>query len=367
MDDYTWQKKIRERKFRYRRSLLSLILLIIFALGLGTGMWYFFIYIRTPEYALKQLQSAIEKKDSAAFSRYVNLDLLTAKAYDDLTLDLFSYDSSLTPQTKALFEKFYVLVKPQLAQGMSDTITARVSTGEWQLPEGKDILKGRQLGIDYERFLERTQLRNTSLIKTGGITTSGHSAEAELLIRDDYTQTEFTLLLNMEQNEDGHWQIAYIKNYQDYLKTIAPLHNKDIASYIDSTRPIVDAYNLQFTQNQASFKTLTKTSTGRLSSTQINGLRTLLESQVIPALQQRQQKIDAIAVPAGAAYLASLCKKSTELTIASWQHFLKGITEDNAEELSTAETLHKQELEVDLRVDDIIKHTAVSKNIPNIP
>lgn len=62
MDDYTWQKKIRERNFRYRRSLLSLILLIFFALGLGTGMWYFLIYIRTPEYALQQLQSAIEKK-----------------------------------------------------------------------------------------------------------------------------------------------------------------------------------------------------------------------------------------------------------------------------------------------------------------
>lgn len=367
MDDYTWQKKIRERNFRYRRSLLSLILLIFFALGLGTGMWYFLIYTRTPEYALQQLQSAIEKKDSTAFSRYVNLDLLTTKAYDDLTLDLFSYDSSLTPQTKALFEKFYVLVKPQLAQGMSDTITARVKTGEWTLPEGTDILKGRQLGIDYERFLERSQLRNTSLIKTGEIKTSGHSAEAQLLVRDDYTQTEFTLLLVMEQNDDGHWQIAYIKNYREYLETIAPLHNKDIASYIDSTKSIIDTYNLQFAQHQARFKNLTKTASGRLSASQIKGLNTLLQAQVIPALQQRQQKLDTIDAPAGAAYLCSLRKKSTELTISSWQHFLKGISEDNEEELSTAESLHKQELEVDLRIDDIIKHTAVSKNIPNIP
>ena len=32
-----------------------------------------------------------------------------------------------------------------------------------------------------------------------------------------------------------------------------------------------------------------------------------------------------------------------------------------------SETLNKQELAVDLRVDDIIRHTAISRNIPNLP
>ena len=37
------------------------------------------------------------------------------------------------------------------------------------------------------------------------------------------------------------------------------------------------------------------------------------------------------------------------------------------EEFDAAETLHKQELAIDLRVQDIIRHTAISKNIPNLP
>ena len=367
MDDYTWQSRILERQRKNRRDKISIALLICIALCFGAWLWYFFVYTRTPEYALNGLQEAITQKDAAAFNRYVNMDLLTAKAYDDLTLDLFSYDASLTPQTKALFEKFYVLVKPQLTQGMEETIKTRISSGEWQLPDGSDILKGRQLGIDYERFLERTQLQNTTLLSIGEIKTNGRSADAEVHIQDDYTQTEFTLELVLEQNDDGRWQVAYIKNYRAYLDTVSPLHNQDIANYIAATKTIVDDYNTKFSTQQTKFKNLTKTTRGRLSQSQKQGLKNLLEKEVIPSLQARQEKLAAIEVPNGATYLSQLRQKSTDLTIDSWKHFITGIMEDRPAELDTAESLHKQELEIDLRIEDIIKHTKKKKNIPNIP
>jgi hypothetical protein len=43
------------------------------------------------------------------------------------------------------------------------------------------------------------------------------------------------------------------------------------------------------------------------------------------------------------------------------------VEEDQPREFDIAETLLKQELAVDLRVEDIIHHTAVSKNMPNLP
>ena len=39
-------------------------------------------------------------------------------------------------------------------------------------------------------------------------------------------------MIALEEAADGHWQIAYIKNYRDYLDTVAPLINGDIADYI---------------------------------------------------------------------------------------------------------------------------------------
>ena len=368
MDDYTWNMKLKRREIRQKQhDRLLFCLIALLAVMIGGWLWYSLSYTRTPEYALKQLQSAVNRRDSGTFHRYINLDLLTSMAYDDLTVDLFSYDSSLTPETKKLFEKFYVLVKPQLTQGTADTILRRVSSGGWELPDGADILKGRQLGIDYERFLECAQLRNTELVKLGTIQKDGRSATAEMTVRDTYTQTEFTLQLVMEQSEEGYWQVAYIKNYREYLETIAPLHNKDIADYIHATQSIVNQYNTKFQQQQNRFHTLTTTSDGRLSRAQKSAIQSLLEDQVIPTLTERQQKLDLITVPPGASYLSQLRKDSTQLTIDAWKHFTSGINKGDQSELETAETLHKRELEVDLRIEDIIKHAAVSKNIPNIP
>ena len=266
-----------------------------------------------------------------------------------------------------LFEKFYILVKPELSRGAAEAITRRIDSGLWTLPDGLDILKGRQLGIDFERFLERTQLRNTTLVSVGHVTHDGSTATAELNIREDCTDTSFTLVLALEEAADGHWQIAYIKNYRDYLDTVAPLINGDIADYIETTKPIVDDANEIFAAQKARFAALSRTSDGRPSAQQRKEIAKFLEDDVIPALKDRQKKLDEIDVPAGAGYLARQRQLSTETTIRAWQHYIKGLRGDQPREFDAAETLLKQELAIDLRVDDIIKHTAVSKNIPNLP
>lgn len=365
MDDYTWQQKLQERRSKSTRW--QLLLFIVTAISLGSAIWYFGFYSRTPEYALEQAQLAWQEKDGEKFKRYVNLGLLTSRAYDDLTVDLFAYDATLTPQSKVMFEKFYILIKPQMAQGTEETIIRRLTSGSWSLPEGADILKGRQLGIDYERFLERSQLRNTTFLEVTDVTRNGNTAQAQVKVREDYTQTEFTLLLSLEKNPEGRWQIAYIKNYKQYLDTIAPLQNKDIADYIEATRSIVSSCNERLRDQQIKFQSLTATSAGKLSDYQRNNLIKLLKNEVIPTLQERQAQLDKVPVPKGAQYLAAQRKLSTDTTIDAWVHFVKGLESNDQAEFETAETLHKQELAVDLRVDEIIHHTALSKNIPNLP
>lgn len=365
MDDYTWKRKLRQRRNRQRRHLFLLTLMI--ASLIGITFWYAFFYTRTPEYALQQLSSAIEKRDTDTFKKYVNMDVLSSRAYDDLTVDLFAYDATLTPKSKVMFEKFYIMIKPQLSIGLANAALTRIETGAWNLPDGTDILKGRQLGIDFERFIERSQLRNTTFVSIGTIEHDRNTATAEINILEDYTQTPFKLQLVMEQAEDGHWQVSYIKNYREYLDLIAPLQNRDIASYIDNTQSIVDEYNGIFEDYQNRFRQLTATSDGSLSASQRKKLAALLENEVIPALKRRQQKLDEVEIPSGAQYLARQRQHSTETTIKAWQHFIKGCRDNSQLEFSTAETLHKQELAIDLRVQDIIRHTAISKNIPNLP
>ena len=365
MDDYTWEQMLQQRNRRSQRRFLACCLVL--ACLIGTLIWYVGFYRRSPEFALQQLQTAVAEQDAETFAYYMNLETLTNRAYDDLTRDLFAYDASLTPKTKVMFERFYVTIKPQLAGGTAETIRQRVADGHWSLPSGTDILQGRQLGIDYERFLERSQIRNTTFLRIESLERQGASAVVTVLVREDYTQTEFPLTLVMEQAQDGHWQVVYIENYRDYLDTIAPLQNGDIAQYIEATQPIVDKYNVTLRALQKRFKRLARTETGELTSLQREALQTLLKEQVVPAVQERQVELDAIDVPAGAQYLARPRQQCTETTVKAWEHFIRGLAEDKVSEFDKAETLHKQELAIDLRVEDIIHHTAVSKNMPNLP
>ncbi|MFV0636522.1 hypothetical protein [Mitsuokella sp.] len=366
MDDYTWKKTIRRRRIKRRRQALLFLIILIIAAAAGL-IWHNYTQERSPKYALEQAAAAVNKKDADTFRRYVNLDLVTSRAYDDLTADLFNYDATLTATSKSAYEKFYITIKPQLTSGTQDTILSRVTSGEWKLPDGTDILKGRQLGIDYERFLERSQMRNTSFVSIGKITRDGTTATAEINIKDDWTQAPFTLEVAMEQANDGHWQVTYIKNYRAYLDAITPLHNEDIAKYIDATKGIVASYNQKLAAYKLRFDSLSKSSSGSFTAEQKNSLKALIEQEVVPTLQARQQELDAVEVPAGARYLADQRKQATDLTLEAWQHFLKGLATDDPDEFAQAETCNKQELAVDLRVDDIIRHTAVSRNIPNLP
>ena len=365
MDDFTWQQKIQDRRRRRQRDIF--LLASVIACLLGTAIWYFRFYQHTPAYAMKQAVAAVEAHDVEKFKKYVNLPLLTSLAYDDLTLDLFAYDATLTEDSKVKFEKFYILVKPQLAGGTESVILRRVESGAWSLPSGTDILKGRQLGIDYERFLARSLVRNTTFLEVAGVHRDGMGAVAEVKVREEDTGTPFTLDLALEQAKEGHWQIAYIKNYRAYLDAIAPRQNRDIADYIAATKDIVAAYNVKFNACRERFAATTVTKDGRLTEGQAYALASMLEKEVIPALKSRQEQLDAVPVPDGARYLAAQRRESTETTIAAWEHFIEGLRTGSPAEYAQAEVLHKRELAIDMRVEDIIRHTAISKDIPNIP
>lgn len=364
MDDYTWKKTLQARQKRVRRERFFVLVLI--AAVIGSSIWYFLCYTRTPAYAVKELQQAMERRDAKMFQNYVDLESVTSAAYDDLTSDLFKYDASITPQTRALFENFYVLIKPQLTAGFQQTILQYISTDAWELPDGTNILKGRQLGIDYETLLARSLIRRTHLQEVGTPREKGSHASLDVTVLQEDTQTPFHLELIMEKKESG-WKIIQIKNYRAYLDAIAPLIHQDISSYIASTKDITEKYNYAFENHQYNFQRMSASSDGRLSESQRKKIASFLENETIPLLQQRQRELDEIQAPAGAAYLARLRQDSTDLSIRAWRHYINGLRMQNIFEMETAESLHKQELATEQRIDEIIRYAAMTKSVPNLP
>ena len=385
MDDYTWRMKLAARRRRRQRERLiafGILAAILFGVFL-----YFSVFTKTPEYAMREMVEAYKAGDAKTFRRHVDLNSVTLQAYDDLTSDLFKYDTQLTDRERSLFENFYVLIRRQMV------IDTYLDTGEWILPGG--ILKGRQLGVDYDLLLDRSLIRHTSFIDLEAVEHQGNEATATFNIVEDYTQTPFTLKVTLKDltNESfnvgsadfeifgrqikfpglsfnlggSDWKVVSVDNYKEYLDAVSPILKQNLADYIDATAEIVYRYNQAFEANQDVFISLQKSPYGIMTTQQRTETSNYITGTMIPLLEDRQAELDQVPIPQGAQFLAGLRQESTQVTIMAWQSYITGITENSAAALDTAASLHKQELVLDQRIEEIVHNSAVAKNLPELP
>ncbi|ORT99123.1 hypothetical protein D081_2197 [Anaerovibrio sp. JC8] len=333
--------------------------IISLAAILGYVFWYFF-YASTPEYALNKLQQAFKAKDLATIEKYCDMESITGRAYDDLTRDMFAHDSHLTDETKVMFETFYMKIKPQVVSETNALILDFIPSGQWAVPTGNNILKGRQLGIDYEYLVERSQLRNTEFIKIDSVKKTGsHEAIAKIAVRDTYTGTLFTLHVLMVER-DGEWKVCEIKNYRDYLDFLSPIQENGLKNYIQATSDIIEKYNDILDSQQTHFKRLDKSSDGVLTASMRSKMVAYIRSDIIPALEKRQQELDNIPVNDGGQYLATQRKESSRLTAEAWRHFIEALETDSPDEYNMSKSFQKDAMDIDYRIDDVVKNTAIS-------
>ncbi len=391
MDDYTWKKRLEARRNRRKRERYFALFFLIALIA--SFFLYIGVYTKTPNYAMQTAQKALSENDFYTFNRYVDLVSLTSKAYDDLTVDIFKYDNQLSERERSLFENFYVLIRPQIAQGAVEVIDYKISNNLWTLPDG--ILQGRQLGIDFDLLLERSMIRHTTIVDIGNVEYSDvDKATVNLNVIEDYTSTPFTLQLEIEKvNGAGwsfggfefnlldrkwkvgtlnfnlgtsDWRVVGINNYRDYLDIVAPTLKQELADYIDSTQEIVDRYNAAFRVQQNEFSYMQRTQSGVMNSQQKERIASYIENNIIPMLQNRQQELDSIEIPNGALYLSKLRRETSNITVSAWAYYIKGLRENSAESFYTAETLHKQELAIDQRIEEIVHNSAIGRERPDV-
>ena len=391
MDDYTWRMRLAARRRRRQRERLFVLALLVMAI---TAVFlYFSIYTKTPEYAMREMVEAYKAGDAETFRRHVDLDSITLQAYDDLTSDLFKYDMNLSDRERSLFENFYVLIRRQMCKGAVKVLNTYIDTREWALPG--EILKGRQLGIDYDLLLDRSLIRHTAFIDLEDVDHHGEEATATFSVVEEYSQVPFVLKVTLKNlaNEGfniggseteifgkkikfpgftfnlggSDWKIVRVDNYRGYLDAVSPILRKNLADYIDATEEIVYRYNRTFQAEQDNFISMQKSPYGIMFANQRVEVSNYISNTVIPTLENRQAELDEVPVPEGAQFLASLRQESTRVTIMAWQSYITGITENSATALDTAESLHKQELVLDQRIEEIVHNSAIARNLPELP
>lgn len=330
--------------------IFSLSFFIIYAL--------FLFFVHTPWYTAMQLKFAYKNHNLAVLTRTIDLPSLVSEGYDDTTSDVFTYNSTMPAQTKQGFILLYKLIKKDVCDGTVQMISTYLKNDVWCDPTGTSVLKGRELGIDYDELIERSMLRNTSIRKIGFLTKDDNNNYIlPVTVADRYTNTDFILKLQLQKSSDNLWHVAKIMNYHDYLLHVRDLCNTDVASYIKDTKGPIAEYNRKFQTLQVKFQLMTKPIGSTIPQNKRKQVADFINSEVVPAYKSREDYLQNVNVPSGATHLHMFRLQSNAKTMEAWKYFAQGISDGSTGDLAKAESLHQEALVLEQKVSDIISKT----------
>ncbi|WP_432748598.1 hypothetical protein [Pectinatus frisingensis] len=327
----------------------------------------FIFFMYTPWYTATQLKFAYKNHNIVMLTNSVNIDSVVSSGYDDLTGDLFTYNSNIPPKVKQIFNQFYQLIKTPVCSGTLKIIDDYLKNNVWNDPTGTSVLKGRELGIDYDELVERSMLRNTAIHSFGKLTKNENGDFIlPLTVADRYTDTDFTLELLLQKTASGTWQVTKIINYHEYLLHVRDLCDNDIVAYVKDTKDKTAEYNRAFQSLQTQFQNLTKNINSSISKTQRQQIQYFIVNKIIPTYKTHEAYLQDVDVPSGALHLHILRLQSNAKTIQAWQYFAQGIADDSPAMLAKAEKNHQEALTLEQKVSDIINKMP-ALFVPEIP
>lgn len=282
-----------------------------------------------------------------------DLPSIIGNCYDDVTEGLYT-NSKMPQNITDLYVQYYKLVKKPVCAGTLKLIDGYLATGKWPDTSEQIMLRGRELGIDYDELINRSLLRDTKVVKIGSLQASDGSYILPVTVSDKYTNTDFVLQLLLNQDDNGIYRVTKIVNYHNYLLHVNTLCQEDLDRYIHATGTVIKEYNDRFTKLQIQFKTLADRLAPDAAPQERLELAAFIDGKVVPIYKQRLVYLQSLNVPVGAKHLHALRLKSNELTIEAWHEYAQGIAQNDQTKISAAENIHKQAMEIEQKVKDIL-------------
>ena len=213
--------------------------------------------LSSPEFALSQLELSIQKKDTALFQEYTNLDLLadnilTQKlqvlGYKDENKqkeekDDTSIASVLTQIKDTGFKKVMDFMKPELAKNIREQILVLVETGDFGEQDGL-------IGLYQKEPILQTiwqQFYGDGIAFKGFSEFKKEEGKASVSLNFHRTDIDHAGVLNLTfKEQDEKWQFTGFSNLKEVLKTLEKVRinhvieqNSQVQSRMNQTLKVV--------------------------------------------------------------------------------------------------------------------------------
>ena len=307
--------------------------LLVFA-GL---FWYFRIYTKTPEYALRSIESAMEQHDEALFLRHVRLDDVLNSGYDDFMMGTMDAEFGHSRESAAALEDFSKMLKPAFIKMLQDAVHTRLTTGAWpSVTPAED-------GGDTENILSRIGVRDLEFREISNLTLheDTQTAEADILVHQGEADTDFTFKILLKPSEDGDWQVISIQNLNEYAGVLEQTRRRRIAAYLEESNAIIERHDQ--TSAAAQLRLYSALGAGALGSQATRDMaRQIMEQEILADWQERKNELEAISAPRSMQSLHQLRLKICDLHIAYAQGYAAWMTDKNAATIRSAENSLRQ-------------------------
>ncbi len=333
------------RKMKLRIAFFLIVLLLI---AVAAGAWYFKIYTKTPEYAMKQIEASLVQHDGKLFHRYVDMDALLDNSYDEFLEGLMGVDQALTEDAKGAVGNFAQMMKRPLLLSFHTAVDQYVETGTWSAGEdGKNEYE--QMG-DSE-FLMRSGLQKMEFRGLDGIEEDSDTgrAVANTRVYQKDAQEEFVFEVMLKKAENGDWRVEEIRNLEDFMKLVGRARQKEMEKYLEDTAAIITKHERIIRDAEMKYGDIL--SAGSLGNPVTREeIRKLMKDVIQKDWEERKQELFMVSVPVSAQTLQHLRMRICDLYIdyakgyAEWMLDKKAVTVRDADaKLKQAKTLEQEE------------------------
>ena len=315
---------------------------VLVLLLLGGAYVYRSVCTKTPEYALEQVQNAIETHDKETFDHYVNVNGLLDTSYDAFIAALMDTEASETTEAKTAIEDFVHMMKAPLISSFKTALENFVETGDWGTSAAADG-QAQPSAIDVAQTLEKTGLKETSFRSMDGLDVddAAGTAIAHVRVFQQEANDTFVFEVKLTRQSSGDWQIEEITNFQSFVSFVAAARQAKLKEYAEATEKIQAVHNTAMLHAQDDFMQIL--SDGSLGNQETrDALKALMEQTILTDWQQRRAELEAVEVPAAAQSLQHLRLKICDLHIAYAEGYAAWLADKKAGTIREAEGHLKQ-------------------------
>lgn len=201
-------------------------------------------YRASPQYALAQIRSAVERHDRLRFERYVDVDHFSTVLVDQLAGHVAAESlrrtsgnpNGLGALGSALGVGLLERMKPAIVEAVRSGIREGVQNGSLA---GAFSRRGTEGAVDLQRLGSQMGAGKDTFLGIAGIRQDGGTALVDLRVRPLLLDTVLTVSLRMEK-QGGTWRVTAPDNLNTYLATLSRLQEARLAAVNAAARHRLD-------------------------------------------------------------------------------------------------------------------------------